>query len=121
MPTLVATILKCHIAQSPFMLQLTVDLDNAFHLLIKRRKHFPPNSDIWHLRFHWLDIKPRIEKADCSTTVLWSSQDALAIKEIHRQTQSIFYQFGFQQHPAKTFINKIDKGFPRQADNCLYF
>ncbi|UTO02331.1 hypothetical protein [Serratia nematodiphila] len=25
----------------------------AYRWLCQRRRHAPPNADIWHLRFHW--------------------------------------------------------------------
>ncbi|WP_238787973.1 hypothetical protein [Vibrio navarrensis] len=35
----------------------TPSLEQAFSTLCKRRRHFPSNSDIWHLRFHWQQRK----------------------------------------------------------------
>lgn len=71
-------------------------IDKAYEKLIKNRKHFPPNSDIWDLRFHWPTIKQKIKtslslsryhfqpmqiikKTDGSTRAIWSSQDTLVI------------------------------------------
>lgn len=73
-----------------------LQLDNAYAKLIKQRNHLPPNSDIWHLRFHWKKIKIAlltqinqqqfqlspmqvITKANGEQVVLWSSLDALVI------------------------------------------
>ncbi|WP_240513926.1 hypothetical protein [Photobacterium damselae] len=71
-------------------------IDTAYAKLIHNRKNFPPNNDIWDLRFHWPAIKQKIKtslskgrycfqplqiikKSDGSNCVLWSSQDALVI------------------------------------------
>ena len=32
-------------------------LDTAFRWLCKQRANFPPNADIWHLRFHWHTLR----------------------------------------------------------------
>jgi hypothetical protein len=29
------------------------NVDQAYQWVIKQRAHFPPNADIWHLRFQW--------------------------------------------------------------------
>lgn len=72
-------------------------LNPAYAWLCAQRAHFPPNSDVWHLRFHWERIAPdllarlrqgryrfsplvRITKTDGSTLHLWSAQDALVLK-----------------------------------------
>ena len=72
-------------------------IDAAYSWLCKNRKHYPPNSDIWDLRFHWdkereeikqtlslgcYQFKPLqlITKNDNTTIALWGSKDALVIK-----------------------------------------
>jgi len=72
-------------------------LNIAYGWLCKQRAHFPPNADVWHLRFHWGRIAPpllaslrvgqyrfspmeSITKADGTTVHLWSAQDALVLK-----------------------------------------
>jgi len=72
-------------------------LDEAFEWVCKQRIHHPSNADIWHLRFHWVSIKPqllnslrsksycfspmqRIVKRDGSIIHMWSSQDSLVLK-----------------------------------------
>jgi hypothetical protein len=72
-------------------------LDIAYSWLCKQRANFPPNTDIWHLRFHWQTVRQEllkslhkqdytflplsvVTKADGETLHLWSSQDALVLK-----------------------------------------
>jgi hypothetical protein len=35
-------------------------IDTSFSWLCKQRKHFPADSDVWDLRFHWHTLKPKI-------------------------------------------------------------
>lgn len=40
---------------------VSIDLiDESFSWLCKQRKHFPDNSDVWDVRFHWNKIKPQL-------------------------------------------------------------
>ena len=72
-------------------------LDTAYSWLCKQRRNFPPNADVWHLRFHWhsqrqalleslhkhdytLLPQSAVTKADGSSIHLWSSSDALVLK-----------------------------------------
>jgi RNA-directed DNA polymerase len=72
-------------------------LDTAYLWLCKRRRNYPANADIWHLRFHWHTYRQELlqtlnqqhdtflpqsvaTKADGKTRHLWSSQDALALE-----------------------------------------
>jgi RNA-directed DNA polymerase len=72
-------------------------IETAYTWLCKSRANFPPNADIWHLRFHWPIIRAQLVKSlnDQSYTMmplsvvtkangkiihLWSSQDALVLK-----------------------------------------
>jgi hypothetical protein len=34
-------------------------IDCAYEWLRLKRKESSPNADVWHLRFHWDDLKPR--------------------------------------------------------------
>ena len=36
-------------------------LDQAYKMICKQRINHHPNSDIWHIRFHWHKIKPTIK------------------------------------------------------------
>jgi hypothetical protein len=73
------------------------NIDIAYSWLCKQRANFPPNADIWHLRFHWhsqrqalleslhthdYTLLPQsvVTKADGSSIHLWSSCDALVLK-----------------------------------------
>jgi RNA-directed DNA polymerase len=72
-------------------------IDTAFTWLSKQRKHFPPNSDIWDLCFHWKTLKPQligdltsnrftfqplqeISKQSGEVIHLWTSVDNLVLK-----------------------------------------
>ena len=74
-------------------------LDTAFDWLCQRRRHFPPNADVWHLRFHWAQEKvdlckllhkrryqlsplQKVQKADGEVIHLWSARDALVLKAL---------------------------------------
>jgi RNA-directed DNA polymerase len=72
-------------------------LDAAFTWLCHRRRHFPANADVWHLRFHWAREKvhllkrlqnrcyqfsplQKVQKANGEVIHLWSAHDALVLK-----------------------------------------
>jgi RNA-directed DNA polymerase len=72
-------------------------LDESFSGLCKQRKHFPVNSDVWHCRFHWKSIKPKlirdlstnrftfqplqkVTKASGEVIHLWTSIDSVVLK-----------------------------------------
>ncbi|MEL5558450.1 reverse transcriptase domain-containing protein [Serratia ureilytica] len=72
-------------------------IDAAYLWIIKNRRHYPPDADIWHLRFHWGRERSRIlsrlnagkyrlqplhiiRKASGEYIALWSSSDALVLK-----------------------------------------
>ena len=74
-------------------------LDTAFDWLCQRRRHFPANADVWHLRFHWAReqvhlverLRQRryqfsplqvVQKADGEVIHLWSARDALVLKTL---------------------------------------
>lgn len=78
-------------------------LAQSYAKLIQQRRHFPPNSDIWHLRFHWGTIKAElisklenkqyslspmqiITKTNGEQRAIWSAMDALVI---HYLTQEL--------------------------------
>ncbi|ENB9205671.1 TPA: transposase [Serratia marcescens] len=68
----------------------------AWHWLCQRRRHVPPNADIWHLRFHWAQqgealfqrvLSGRYRLAPMQvfhrqgrSWAQWSAQDALVLK-----------------------------------------
>ncbi|WP_447878831.1 hypothetical protein [Serratia fonticola] len=68
----------------------------AYLWLYKRRRHAPPNADIWHLRFHWQERGEALYRQVCSgnyrlqpmqlhrrydnSWVQWCAQDALVLK-----------------------------------------
>ncbi|UZE95327.1 hypothetical protein [Alkalimarinus alittae] len=71
-------------------------IDTAYLWLCKQR-NFSANADIWHLRFHWHNVRQEllkslhkkdytfmplsmVTKANGTTLHLWSSQDALVLK-----------------------------------------
>jgi hypothetical protein len=71
-------------------------IDTAFAWLCKQRKDYHFNNDVWHLRFHWAQEKPRLVKAlkeqryalhpvhkirtPDRVTFLWCALDALVLK-----------------------------------------
>ncbi|EGQ8649207.1 EAL domain-containing protein, partial [Vibrio cholerae] len=72
-------------------------IDAAYHWLCNQRRHYPPDSDIWHLRFHWpryrtdvfqalsansfaLNPQLHLVKMDGRHLHCWSSIDALVLK-----------------------------------------
>ena len=72
-------------------------IDVAYVWLCKQRKNFPPDADVWHVRYHWNTIRcdlfkqlrkqtyqlsplPRVTKSDGTTIHLWSSLDAIVLK-----------------------------------------
>lgn len=82
-------------------------LNDAMKWRCQQRKRFPPDADIWHLRFHWNTIRPQllvslnagtyrlspmqlIRKANGETIALWSSQDALVIRCLTQLLTPIF-------------------------------
>jgi RNA-directed DNA polymerase len=74
-------------------------IDEAYQWLCTRRRYYPDNADIWHLRFHWQAERTRILKslsdgrydltplqvitmADGTIIHLWCSPDALVLKAL---------------------------------------
>ena len=72
-------------------------LNESFSWLCKQRKHFPDNSDVWDVRFHWNKIKPqlidelisntfnfqplqKITKSSGEVIHLWTSIDSVVLK-----------------------------------------
>ncbi|HHK8152450.1 TPA: reverse transcriptase domain-containing protein [Serratia marcescens] len=75
----------------------------AYRWLGKRRRHAPPNADIWHLRFHWqahgealyqqvrsgqYHLQPmHVYRHHDRSWVQWSAQDALVLKWVTLQVE----------------------------------
>jgi retron-type reverse transcriptase len=72
-------------------------IDESFSWLCKQRKHFPVNSDVWDVRFHWNKIKPqlidelvsntfnfqplqKVTKSSGEVIHLWTSIDSVVLK-----------------------------------------
>ena len=72
-------------------------LNESFSWLCKQRKHFPDNSDVWDVRFHWNKIKPelidklisntfnfqplqKVTKSSGEVIHLWTSIDSVVLK-----------------------------------------
>ncbi|MGI0116762.1 reverse transcriptase domain-containing protein [Zooshikella sp. RANM57] len=71
-------------------------LNEAYAWVCHSRKKSHPNNSVWHLRFHWDHIKPRIQqqlrqgkytfspckacKIDCHSIGVWQAEDALVQK-----------------------------------------
>lgn len=82
-------------------------MDEAFRWLCWQRKHFPPNSDIWDLRYRWPEEKTRIQadllngryrfqplrritKHNSEQIDLWSSRDTLVLRVLARVLSEVF-------------------------------
>lgn len=70
-------------------------LDTAWDCLCRQRRHYPPNADIWDLRHRWparrraflqqlhagtYRLSPMQRVGQHTPRILWSSEDALALK-----------------------------------------
>ena len=71
-------------------------LDQAYTWLCDRRKDSHHNNDVWHLRFHWLEIKAKLQqqllqgeyyfspcrsyRVNGKSIGVWDAQDALVLK-----------------------------------------
>ena len=72
-------------------------VDEAYSWLCQQRKHFPVNSDVWDVRFHWVEVKAKLiaeltsdtfnfkplQKVTKSTDEVihvWTSIDSLVLK-----------------------------------------
>ena len=72
-------------------------INESFSWLCKQRKHFPDNSDVWDVRFHWNKIKPqlidelvsntfnfqplqKVTKSSGEVIHLWTSIDSVVLK-----------------------------------------
>ncbi len=72
-------------------------METAYAWLCRQRAHFPPNADVWHLRFHWEREQPLlvdallsgeyrlspvqlVTKANGTRVALWCASDALVLK-----------------------------------------
>lgn len=76
----------------------------AYIWLGKRRRHAPPNADVWHLRFHWLQQGEALYRQVCRGNyrlqpmqvhqcrdrrwVQWCAQDALVLKWVALQVEN---------------------------------
>lgn len=125
-------------------------IDTAYIKLINNSKNFPPNSDIWDLRFHWPRVKEKIKtslitgqyyfrplqsikKSNGSTCALWYSQDALVINiltlyltpllPIHQKCEHIAGHQGGKQSIQKvdTLIKQTKKSFICRTDIKGYY
>ena len=64
----------------------------AYQWLCQRRRHYPANADIWHLRFHWparaTTLFARVMAGHYRLSpmqllgghAIWSAEDALVLK-----------------------------------------
>ncbi|QXN62765.1 reverse transcriptase domain-containing protein [Serratia fonticola] len=79
------------------------DWQLAYAWLAKRRRHAPPNADVWHLRFHWSQqgkmLSRQVRKGEYRlqpmqvhryrdrSWVQWCAQDALVLKWVALQVE----------------------------------
>jgi RNA-directed DNA polymerase len=81
------------------MQSLVSVLDQAYRWLCQQRRDYPPDADVWDVRFHWPAERIRLEadlragryrfgplsvftKADGEVLHLWSARDALVLKAL---------------------------------------
>jgi RNA-directed DNA polymerase len=81
------------------MQSLVSVLDQAYRWLCQQRRDYPPDADVWDVRFHWHAERIRLEaelrcgrfrfgplsvitKADGEVLHLWSARDALVLKAL---------------------------------------
>ena len=73
-------------------------IDKSFEWLCKKREQYSTNSDIWHVRFNWEELKPKIQQKLLSGRYrleplkeyrfnnekrwVWSALDALVLKTL---------------------------------------
>lgn len=77
------------------------DMQAAFRTVCHNRRHFPPDADIWHLRFHVTTRLPQmlaevcagrwrlsplslVRRRDGTIVALWSAEDAVVITALTR-------------------------------------
>jgi hypothetical protein len=77
----------------------------AYSWVCENRKHYPPNADIWDLRFHWENLRDNliakiksgkyrfkplqiVTKSDGTRIALWGASDALVIKALTNTLES---------------------------------
>ena len=77
----------------------------AYRWVCENRKHYPPNADIWDLRFHWENLRDNmiakiksgkyrfkplqiVTKSDGTRIALWGASDALVIKALTNTLES---------------------------------
>lgn len=83
-----------------------VSWNEEYAWLCQQRFHFPPNADVWHLRFHWREERQRliqdlktqtfrfeplqcIEKANGEMIHLRSARDALVLKRLAKHLSAL--------------------------------
>jgi len=81
------------------MQSLVSVLAQAYRWLCQQRRAYPPDADVWDMRFHWPAERIRLEadlragrnrfgplsiitKADGEVLHLWSARDALVLKAL---------------------------------------
>jgi hypothetical protein len=117
-------------------------LDESFSWLCKQRKHYPVNSDVWHCRFHWQSIKPKL-RHDLSTNLftfqplqkvtkssgevihLWTSIDSLVLKllslVLHRYLPSSMLCTHLKGHGgSKHTVTEIQRNLTGNVNNNTF-
>lgn len=115
-------------------------LNKAYQWVCLRRKGADHNQDIWHLRFHWSTIKPKIQQAlrrgdyrfspckvisiDDQTAGMWSAQDALVLKAITLVMTPILlpqlsdHCYHLKGKGAKACLRRLNGELPRYRYVC---
>tara|TARA_R110001583_G_scaffold72902_2_gene203564 strand:- start:3694 stop:4248 length:555 start_codon:yes stop_codon:yes gene_type:complete len=112
-------------------------IDEAYAWLCKQRKHFPVNSDVWHCRFHWESIKPKlirdlstnrftfqplqkVTKSSGEVIHLWTSIDSLVLKLLSLVLQRYLPSSKLCTHPkghggSKQTVTSIQAELPNNT------
>ena len=93
----------CHVRESDA--GLTRDWEAAWRWLCQRRRHAPPNADVWDVRFKWPQhherwlnsvlagqyrLSPmRVWRRPGNSGVQWSALDALVLKWVTLQVERV--------------------------------
>lgn len=87
-------------------------IDESYEWPCKQRFHFPPNADIWHLRFHWSTIRPQLLQRLRQQTYRLSTMSAVVKANGVRQLQQVL--------PDYQFVMKTDvKGYYATIDHTI--
>jgi len=79
-------------------------LDSAYHWLCQARQTAHPNHPVWHFRWNWRTWK-MIDDWVILAKTRWQLRRAV------RVMNEVLARLGLAQHPDKTFIGRVSRGF----------